>query len=230
VAYDTIPLKRRLQSMTTTTDTATTARTRRPANREKRGQIIDRGLNREGVQRWLVTAYVATVAGRARYRSKMVYGTKKAAQVALTSMLREKDQKKLRPSSKQTVKAYLDQWIAGGCPSTRQQLPFTRTQRDYAEDTSRYLNPALGDIRLQDLETATIQQWIEQRRAAGLQPRTIQKAFSALRSALNHAVTLRAIIENPCARCKLPKLERRELRVLNGDQAAKFLEVVSKLP
>jgi site-specific recombinase XerD len=208
-----------------TTSTPTSSKTRRPANREKRGQILDRGPNREGVQRWLVTAYVGTVAGRARYRSKVIYGPKKTAQIALTTMLREKDQKKLRPSSKQTVKAYLDQWIAGGCPSTRQQLPSARTRRDYAEDVSRYLNSSFGEIRLQDLETATIQQWIEQRRAAGLKPRTIQKAFSALRSALNHAVTLRAITENPCARCKLPKLERRELRVLNGDQAAKFLAV-----
>src|SRR5690606_27508749 len=114
------------------------------------GQLIQRGE-----RTWLVRVYLRRdpVTGKRRYHNKTIHGNKKDAQRYLNQVLADKDLGTFVEPSRQTLSAYLDEWLrVAAKPRVRD-----RSYRDYEEVLRRYVRLTLGSCRLAELSPVMIQ-------------------------------------------------------------------------
>ena len=63
----------------------------------------------------------------------------------------------------------------------------------------------------------------------GLSSRTVRYTHSVLRSAMRQAIRWRLLLQDPTDGAQLPRLGRREMRVLTAEQSRIFFRLYSKL-
>ncbi len=115
---------------------------------------------------------------------------------------------KVRPSSHQTYRGYID----------------------------HHIKPHIGDIPLNKLTTLDLQRLYKKLLSEGrvdrieahgqpkdLSPKTVRNINHVISSALTFAKEQRLIVSNPANGCSLPKLEHREIMTLTADQLQAFL-------
>ena len=115
---------------------------------------------------------------------------------------------KVRPSSHQTYKGYIE----------------------------NHIKPNIGDIPLEKLTTLDLQRLYKTLLARGrvdrleskgqprgLSPKTVRNIHQILSSALKLAQEQRTILTNPAEGCALPKVEHREMKTLPVEQLQSFL-------
>ena len=134
-------------------------------------------------------------------------------------------------SGKYTVGQWLDVWFENYAkvkvrPSSHQ------TYRGYIDN---HIKPAIGAMPLNKLTTMDLQklykrlltkgriQRVESKKQPkGLSAKTVRNVHQVLSSALNLAREQRLIPRNPADGCALPKLEHREMQTLTADQLGSF--------
>jgi integrase len=104
-----------------------------------------------------------------------------------------------------------------------------RTRKDYTAHFDRYVKPKLGKAKLKDISPRRVQNLYNSLKKT-LAPRSVRLTHSILHSALDHAVSLRLIRENPSNGLKLPSKQDSEIYYLRGDELAEFMEVVRDDP
>lgn len=180
----------------------------------RRGRITEAG---EG--RWRIRLTVGkNAAGKQVYVHKTVYGKKSDADKALTQMLARKDEHRLIPQGRETLDAWITQWL-----STHSTSAGVRTRFDYEMIFKRYLPPELRCKRLSSVTASGVQRWVNALVERGLSPRTVRSAHGALRTCLNKARRLGKISTNVCELVDLPKPDHREMMTLTAEQAEQFL-------
>ncbi len=123
---------------------------------------------------------------------------------------------------------FLDEWLAG----KRRLLDTTR--RDYGTHIRRYLTPALGRHRVQDLLADHIDQLYNDLvagRYVGATAATVHHVHHVhrtLRAALNTAVRRRLIAWNPALQVELPEHRKARGSVWEAEDVARFLEACSE--
>lgn len=185
------------------------------------GQLIRRGPS------WLLRVYVGRdpQTGRRRYINRTVRGNKREAQAILNEMLLEKDRGQLMAPSRQTVNEYLERWLEASYARVSR-----RTADGYKQVLNLYVQPVIGNRRLDQLTPLEIQELINGMTADGYSSGTVRKAHSVLRNALNQAVKWRQLPYNPAAHVDLPRIERRPPTVLSPGEADRFLEAAKESP
>ena len=106
-----------------------------------------------------------------------------------------------------------------------------RTVEIYKSDIRLYIKPALGAIRLDALNTHTIQQFYndlmtERDGKRGLSAKTIKNIHGVLHQALKQAVLNGYIRFNPADACALPRIKKTELKPFDEAQIAAFLKAI----
>ena len=111
------------------------------------------------------------------------------------------------------------------------------TKEYYKNYINNHIIPALGDISLDKLATLQIQRFYNDLQKNGrvqrkgfpepkdksLSPRVVRGVHTLLSNCLDQAVAERLILANPAAGCKLPKLEKKEMRVLPQEKIGLYL-------
>lgn len=87
-----------------------------------------------------------------------------------------------------------------------------------------HLLPTLASRPIGSVTPADVQGLVNQWVAAGLAPRTVRRQYGALRSILNHAVSVDYISRTPCRSIKLPAVEPLARPVLTADGLAVLAE------
>src|SRR3989442_954947 len=88
-------------------------------------------------------------AGSLGSRRSVKYApTRKAAQEKLTQLVGEGKAGLLRPTTKQTLAGFLDEWLEAVGADLK-----PKTLAGYRQDCANHITPLLGHIRLQRLET-----------------------------------------------------------------------------
>ncbi len=183
------------------------------------GQIIDRGQNK-----WLVRVFLGrNPAGKRRYYNRTIRGTKKDAQRYLTKVHRESDLGQFVEPSDRAVEEYLTDWLE----STVKARVAEKTASDYAGLVERHIAPGIGEQRLSQLTPAGIQRLYNGLLDKGLSARTVRYVHSVLHSALDQAVAWGLLSRNPAKLVDLPRMQRREIRVLSTDELGEFLKAAS---
>jgi integrase len=121
-----------------------------------------------------------------------------------------------------SVKAFMALWLSEVIEPQRKP----RTYEIYAQYIRLYIDPEIGDIRLDKLTPARIQSWVNALKTR-VAAQTTRNAYQRLRTALTVAVRWRYLSENPAIGIDVPSPKRVPIRPLNADQARILLETVA---
>lgn len=174
----------------------------------------------------------------ARYTAGIDPGTGRQVQRSITGKTQKEVAQKLREitaaidagtytaPSKITVAQWLDIWAAEYLGNVK---PFT--VRSYSDQIRNHIKPALGAVKLEALNTHTIQSFynslgVERDGKPGLSPKTVKNIHGVLHKALQQAVAIGYLRFNPADACALPRSVRKELAPLDEEQIRAFLQAI----
>lgn len=153
---------------------------------------------------------------------KSVYGkTQSEVRKKLQTICVDIDTGSHTEPSKMTVKQWFGIWIA----EYTSHLKY-RSLELYKGHISKRIIPSLGYERLSTLQAYQIQAFYNNLSSDGLSSSLVRTIHSILHTAIEQAVELNYIKINPTKRCKLPKLERPNIKPLMGDNLKMFLGAI----
>ena len=112
------------------------------------------------------------------------------------------------------------------------------TQEQYTNFLEKHLIPNIGEIPLDKLTSLRLQKLYQDLRTigrvvqnnvecSGLSPKTVRSIHMVLHSALEQAVKEGLIKKNPTDGCNPPKLERKEMKVIQPEQIGAYLQAAA---
>ena len=171
-------------------------------------------------------------AGKRKQRWHSFKGTKRQAQDECARLITEMKNGTAVEPSRMTVAAFLERWI-----DHMQGQVSPRSHERYAEIARKNLAPLLGGLMLTKLQPAHISQTYAKALASGrrdgqggLSPRTVTHMHRVLREALQQALRWQLLARNPADAVKPPKVERKQMNVLNTDATANLIEAARGSP
>jgi len=123
---------------------------------------------------------------------------------------------------KLTVGQWLDIWAADYLGAVKPS-----TVRNYRDNIRLHIKPALGAIKLTDLHAHTVQNFIN---SIERSPSTVRLICGVLSEAMEKAVELDYIPQNPVKRCTRPRKEQKEIHPLNDEEIAALLNTAKGGP
>ena len=187
----------------------------------KTGQIVGRGR-----RRWLVRVFLGRdrETRQRRYHSRTVHGPVRQAQSYLNKVLRERDLGRRVEGVTVTLDEFLDRWLdTAAKPKLRD-----KSYESYESLLRRYIRPVLGQRILSAITPLDVQDAYQKMIDRGLSSRSVRYTHSVLRSAIRQAIRWRLLAQDPTDGAQLPRLRRREMRVLAAEQSRSFLSAVLK--
>lgn len=128
-----------------------------------------------------------------------------------------------RKGTKATVGRLLDEWIEKLDPALARN-----TVEAYRKRVDKQIRPALGHIRLDELDTHTIDSFYSKLTSDGFSPRSVQLVHSVLRAVLQQGVDWEWLPSNPAVRAKRPKVVTAEKVALTPEQVAAMYEAAEE--
>ena len=176
-------------------------------------------------------------AGRDPVTGKVIYknvlGKAQAEVKAKFKAAIEKSSSLATTTERYTTGQCLDVWIENYA-KLQVRASSHKTYQGFIEN---HIKPALGDIPLEKLTATELQrlykyllengrlECMESRnKPKGLSVKTVRNINQMISSALNCAVEQRLISSNPTNGCVLPKLERKEMKILPPESLGTFFE------
>lgn len=174
----------------------------------------------------------------ARYTEGYDPGTGKQIQRSISGKTQKEVAQKLKAATaaldagtyiapcKMTVGEWLDTWAKEYLGAVKPS-----TVCAYKATIRTHLTPGLGAIRLDTLDSHTIQGFYNRlekpgKGQEGISPKTIKNVHGVLHKALQQAVANGYIRFNPTDACILPRIEKKEIRPLDEDQITAFLRAI----
>ncbi len=169
----------------------------------------------------------------ARYTTGYDPGTGKQIQKTITGKTQKEVSEKLRTAtscidhgtyiapSKMTVGEWLDIWCTTYLGNIK-----PRTVEIYNCNIRIHIKPALGAIRLEELNAHTIQKFYNDCSSKGLSPKSVKNIHGVLHRAIQQAVLIGYLRYNPTTACVLPRIQREELKPFDDNQISAFLKQI----
>ena len=131
----------------------------------------------------------------------------------------------LKPS-KLSLKQWLSTWSQDYLNSVKESTVFL-----YKENIRLYIDPALGEVKLEALTTPMIQHFYNQLSSGTkdrkpLSAKTVKNIHGVLHKALQQAVAIGFLRFNPSDACVLPRVGKAKIIPLEGNQIPAFLEEI----
>ncbi len=138
----------------------------------------------------------------------------------------------LAKQGKYTVGTWMDVWFENVCkikvrPSSHQ------TYKGYIDN---HIKPHIGNIPLEKLTTMELQKFYRkllttgrverieaEKQPKGLSAKTVRNINQVISSAMDFAIAQKIISENPCKAVALPKIEHKEMQTIPAEQLQAFL-------
>ena len=197
---------------------------------------------------WEARVTVGHNPGNGRQIQRSIYGKTQAdVRKKMSEVVVALDSGTYHEPSKMTVGEWLNIWQTDYLGSVK---PFTVL--NYSQQIKNHIIPALGAIKLDILDTPTIQHFynslakeglmlpkhgkdgkalrdngkIIYEKAAPMSPKTIKNIHGVLHKALQQAVKLGYIRYNPADACDLPRVERKEINPLDSDEISQLMKAM----
>ena len=137
-----------------------------------------------------------------------------------------------------TVGSWLEVWMENYAKVKLRPSTF-KTSQGFL---SNHIKPQIGSIPLDKLTTIHIQRFYNNLQKSGrvqrknfpelkdksLSPRVVRGVHTLLRNCLEQAVAERLILSNPAQGCKLPQLEKKEMKILPQEKIGLYLAEAEK--
>jgi integrase len=185
---------------------------------KKRGNN-EGSISRRKDGRWEARYTIHTVEGPKR---KVLYGkTRAEVSAKLTKAMADRDDGLVFDAGGSTVGDYLDRWLSDSVRGTVRESTYSRDK--YL--VTNHIKPALGRLKLTNLNALHLQGLYRDRLDSGLSGSTVQKMHHVLHKALAQAVRWNLIPRNPAASVKAPTPTPKEMHPLSASEARRLLEV-----
>ncbi len=150
----------------------------------------------------------------------------------LKKALEERQKLDFTRTGKYTVCQWMEEWFENVCkikvrPSSHQ------TYRGYID---HHIAPYIGKIPIEKLSTMDLQKLCRklmdkgrverieaEKQPKGLSAKTVRNILQIISSAMDFAVAQKIITENPCKAVELPKVEKQEMQTIPAEQLQAFL-------
>ncbi len=160
--------------------------------------------------------------GKRRRKWISIKGSKKDAQRRRTELLHRLDKGEYVEPARMTLSEFLKRWLK----HVRTKVGGKTFER-YSEIVQKNLIPALGAVKLPQLQPIHIEEFyaemLESGRKngnGGLSPQTVVHFHRVLRSALQRGVKLKLIAINPADAAEPPSVEPKEMKTLDASRTA----------
>ncbi len=135
-------------------------------------------------------------------------------------------------TGKYNVSQWMEEWFENVCklkvrPSSHQ------TYRGYID---HHITPYIGKMPIEKLSTMDLQKLCKklmdkgrveriesEKQPKGLSAKTVRNIMQVISSAMDFAVAQKIIIDNPCKAVELPKVEKKEMQTIPAEQLQAFL-------
>lgn len=189
-------------------------------------------VRKRGQRSWAIVLDVGRdAAGKRRQRWHSVNGTKREAERELARLLNEIRVGSYVEPSRMTLRDYLERWLEDGVKSTVAPKTFER----YGEIVRGQIVPALGEIRLDNLQPLDIQSFYSKalrdgRRdgKGGLSPQTVLHCHRVLRAALRQAVRWQLLARDPADAVEPPRPAAKKMRALDEADTVRLLDALQR--
>jgi integrase len=170
--------------------------------------------------RWMARVDLGWENGKRR--RKTVYGrTRKAVAAQLPKILQSAQTGTVITDERQTVAAFLAQWLDYKRPRLR-----PRAFATYQQAVDLHLVPGIGKMPVAKLTPQQLEQWFTAHQTAGASARTIRYARTVLRAALNQALKWNVVTRNVATLVDPPRHQTHEIQPLTPEQARTLLASV----
>ena len=164
-----------------------------------------------------------------RQKRKAFYGkTRAEVQKKLTEVINSINNNTYIDPKNITLSKWLDIWFNEYAINSIKQS----TRVSYETYIYKHITPILGKIKLLDLRADTLQQFYNDKLengklngVGGLSPKTIKNINVMLHKAIDQALKNGLVNRNVTEVVTLPKLEKKEMRVLTSDEQQQLLRV-----
>src|SRR5215211_3849686 len=137
----------------------------------------------------------------------------------LTEAMANRDKGFIYDDDNLTVKEYLDRWLADSVRGTVRESTYSRDK--YL--VTNHIKPALGRLKLTNLNALHLQGFYRDRLNSVLSGSTVQKMHHVLHKALAQAVKWHLIPRSPADPVKAPTPTPKEMHPLSAAEARKLL-------
>ena len=170
--------------------------------------------------RW--AGFVTGFNGQRRY----VYGTTRAETARkLAELTHQRDSGLPMPAGRHTVATFLAEWLEG----QRSQLR-PKSWRRHEEHIRIHIVPVIGNVTLRRLTPQHLNHLYANRLAAGLSAVSVHHMHATIHRALVHAVRWGLVARNVADLVDPPRMQHREMLVLNPDQVRRLLQTAKGGP
>ncbi len=129
---------------------------------------------------------------------------------------------RLSTNENMTVNQFADQFLKDVANHTLK----LKTYITYESYLRLHIRPALGRVKLVNLQSSQIQRLYSEKINSGLSKKTVHHIHSTLRRVLNEAVKWEIIHKNPCDAVTPPRVDKQIPTVWNIEESKKFLKAV----
>jgi integrase len=166
------------------------------------------------------------VTGKRIQKRKRGFTEKKDAEIALAKMIFEfENEMRFRQSEASSFDKYMKDWFI-----ERKGLVERTTLNNNLAFYKYYIYPALGKLKFDDITPQILQNFANDLYQRGsLATGTIHKIFDIIKVALNKAVKMKIIKENPSRYVDLPKLRKKEIKVWELEQINQFIQEIKAI-
>lgn len=197
----------------------------------KRGAQGGGSMRKRADGTWEARYTVGRDPGTGKQIQKSVYGkTQTEVRKKLRQVTTEIDNGIYIEPVKMMFGQWLDIWLK---EYTGNLKPLTL--KSYVTQIERHIKPSLGAVKLQALNTPTIQAFYNKvhrgtNDAVGLSAKTIKNLHGVVHKALSQAMEIGYVKFNASDACKLPRVEKKEIKPLENDEMSAFLQAIQGHP
>jgi integrase len=146
--------------------------------------------------------------------------TREQVRHKLTEAMANRDRGIVYDDENLTVEEYLDCWFSDSVRGTVRESTYSRDR--YL--ATNHVKPALGRLKLKNLNALHLQGLYRERLDSGLSGSTVQKMHHVLHKALAQAVRWTLIPRNPADDVKAPTPTPKEMHPLSAEEARRLLD------
>jgi Site-specific recombinase XerD len=165
------------------------------------------------------------ITGKPPYRTSVDGDTEEQARLKMSKRVAAMSENAYQTPSYMKLSVWLEKY----CSEYMDNLK-PNTKIEYENTISRYLKPTLGKYRLFELNPSLIKGVYNdlQKKSArgGVSAKTIRNINALLHSAMENAVFLGYVQRNPTDSISLPRVEKKEMQVIQGEDVARFLDAI----
>jgi integrase len=187
-----------------------------------RGSIVQRGVNRFAI----ILDAKDPATGKRKRRWHSFSGTRRAAQIECARLVNELQTGAAVEPNRIMISNFLDHWL----DHVAAQLS-PRSHERYSEIVRKNIVPLLGSVTLAKLQPIQISAAYAKALAGGrrdgkggLSASTVVYMHRILKQALTQAVHWKVLARNPADGLKPPKIERKQMKVLDVGGTASLLQ------